>query len=264
MQHTLNNYINSSFEFQKELELLFESSSKLVIFDIGACEGEDSVKFSRQFPNAKIYTFEPLPKNIKRIKENFKTYGVKNAKVYPLALSNKAGRATFHVSSGKPPDVHDKDWDYGNKSSSLLPPGLTKKVHGWLKFKDKISVKTERLDSFLIKEGIDEIDFVYMDVQGAEMMVLDGAGEFIKKIKAIWLEVESVELYKNQPLKNDVEVFMNGHGFIKIKDTVNKIAGDQLYVKKILANKLPGKRHYITITKAKRNLRAVLTRIGHS
>jgi hypothetical protein len=60
-------------------------------------------------------------------------------------------------------------------------------------------------------------------------MVLEGAGSFLKNIKLIWMEVEAVELYKNQPLKNDVERFMQKNNFINILDTVNEVAGDQLY-----------------------------------
>ena len=69
-----------------------------------------------------------------------------------------------------------------------------------------------------------------MDVQGAELMVLKGAQSILSRIGAIWLEVESVELYKGQPLKNVIELFMKKSGFVKLVDTVNDIAGDQLYV----------------------------------
>lgn len=75
-----------------------------------------------------------------------------------------------------------------------------------------------------------------MDVQGAELMVLKGAENFIKNINMIWLEVEAVELYKAQPLKNDVEQFMLDNNFTKIKDTVYNEAGDQFWVNKNYIN----------------------------
>ena len=46
----------------------------------------------------------------------------------------------------------------------------------------------------------------------------------------IWLEVEAVPYYKNQPLKQDVEQFMEANGFYKVRDTVGAVDGDQLYV----------------------------------
>lgn len=69
-----------------------------------------------------------------------------------------------------------------------------------------------------------------MDVQGAELMVLEGAGDFISSIKAIWLEVSKVHFYKNQPLENDVRRFMDLNNFILIKNEVYGEQGDQLYV----------------------------------
>lgn len=233
----IKEYIKQPFEFEKELSFLFGKDEELVVLDIGACEGEDSIKFSKYFPNSKIYTFEPLPNNLVRIKANFKKYDIKNAKIINKALSNKSGKATFHVSSGNPPKEKSNDWDYGNKSSSLLAPAKAKTVHSWLNFNKKITVTTARLEDILRSENISVVDFVYMDVQGAEKMVLEGAGDYIRSIKAVWLEVESVELYKNQPLKDDIELFMRTNGFRKIKDTVNDISGDQLYLDSELFNK---------------------------
>lgn len=227
----IDSYISTPFEFQKELNLLFKKSDELIIFDVGACEGEDSVKFKKLFPNSKVFAFEPTPSNRLLIKENVKKYNCKDVHIYPYALSDKNGKAKFHVSSGAPKGKENEAWDYGNKSSSLLAPTDVVKVHNWLKFDKIIEVQTKRLDSFMKKNKIDSIDFLYMDVQGAELMVLDGAGDMVDSIKAIWLEVESVELYENQPLKNDIEKFMRKHGFMKIKDTVDDISGDQLYVK---------------------------------
>lgn len=255
---SLSEYLQQPFEFEKELKRLFKKNEELIIFDVGACEGEDSIKFSNRFPNARIFTFEPLPKNIKRIKTNLAKYKINNAKLVDKALSNNNGKAIFHVSSGRPPKTEDKTWDYGNKSSSLLAPAKTTTIHRWLKFKDKIEVKTVRLDKFVATEGIKEIDFVYMDVQGAEMMVLNGAGEFISKIKAIWLEVESVELYRDQPLKKEIESFMKSNGFIKVKDTVNDIAGDQLYLRSDLIAKLPGGSNYFRLSVLKKKINTLV------
>lgn len=227
-----DSYIKQPLPFEKEIDNIFKPDQPLIIFEIGSCEGEDSIRLKQKFPNAAIYTFEPLPGNIKKIKKNFKRYGLPGDKVFQIALGDSNGTAEFHVSSGHPEDLpKTKDWDYGNKSSSLLPPKMTLKTHKWLKFNKKIKVKTQRLDSFCAEHNINHIDFAFIDVQGAELMVLQGAGNFLKKVKAIWMEVEAVELYAGQPLKNDVETFMAEQGFRKVKDTVDNISGDQLYVR---------------------------------
>lgn len=226
-----DDYIKESLPFEAELSQYYSSGDALTIFEIGSCEGEDSIRLKKKFPRATIYTFEPLPNNIKIIQKNFRRYGLDKDHLYQLALGEKNGQATFYVSSGHPDHLPKvKGWDYGNKSSSLLPPKKHKEVLKWVKFKEKIKVKTQRLDSFCAEQSVDRIDFIYLDVQGAELMVLRGAGDMLSKVGAIWMEVEAVELYANQPLKKEVETFMKKNGFIRVKDTVDDISGDQLYV----------------------------------
>lgn len=210
---------------------IYNKNEDLIIFDIGACEGESSIFYSEHFPNAKLYTFEPVPSNFELVKRNTASYPSINP--FQIALSNQNGTATFHVSSGTPNNIDENDkTDYGNKSSSLLSPELHTSTHKWLKFENKIEVKTQILSDFCKEKEIQKIDFIHIDVQGAELMVFEGAHEFIKKIDCIWMEVEEVELYKGQPLKPDVEKFMYERGFFKVLDTTNGQAGDQFYAQK--------------------------------
>jgi FkbM family methyltransferase len=165
------------------------------------------------------------------LKKNISKYKVNDISPIHLALSNQVGKADFWVSSGAPEELkNNTEWDYGNKSSSLLPPNKTQDVFKWLKFENKEIVNTSTLELFCKENKIDTIDFIHIDVQGAELMVLSGARSKIPFIKMIWMEVENIELYKNQPLKDEVEKFMKTSGFTKIKDNVSHIAGDQLWV----------------------------------
>lgn len=231
-------YVKEPLPFINELLKYFKKKDKLTIFEIGSCEGEDTIRLKKAFPNSTVYTFEALPKNIKIIEKNLNRYKLPADRVYELALSDSNGTAEFHVSSGHPDELpKTKGWDYGNKSSSLLPPKKHKKILKWVKFNELIKVKTQRLDDFCKENKVMKIDFIYLDVQGAELMVLEGAGEFLKKIGAIWMEVEAVELYKGQPLKTDVEKFMQDNEFRRIKDTVDNISGDQLYVRSELPSR---------------------------
>jgi FkbM family methyltransferase len=241
MCFTRDTYINIPSPIENELRLIFDIQNLLVIFDIGSCEGEDSIKYSRIFPNSKIFAVEALPSNLPLLQANLDKHSIKNVEILPFALSDEMGISNFYVSSGQVEDKKEaQDWDYGNKSSSLLQPEKHLEIAPWLKFKDVINVETRTLKDVCIEKNISCIDFVHMDVQGAEIKVLNGAERFIKNIKVIWLEVEAIELYKNQPLKNEVEKFMYEHKFVKIKDTVNDISGDQLYVNlDHFSNKIP-------------------------
>ena len=219
---------------------IVDVASSLLIFDIGACEGESSLRYQRLFPNARIFSFEPLPSNFDLVKKYIEEYNAGQS-IFPFqfCLSDKQEELTFYVSSGKPEGASDENWDYGNKSSSLLPPSGTIDVHPWLKFNQAIKVQSTTLEDFCLSNTISKIDFIHMDVQGAELLVLKGAGDFLQHINMVWLEVESVELYKEQPLKADIEYFMNSNGFIKLEDTVYSEAGDQFWAKRdfVLAKK---------------------------
>jgi FkbM family methyltransferase len=223
-------YILSETPLKKDLLRLFKREDRLIIVDIGGCEGEESIRYSKLFPNAEIFIFEPLPSNQDLIKQNFTNYKIDNVKLLPVALSDNDGFADFHVSSGHPEDQQTElDWNFGNKSSSLLEPE-TSTIHKWLKFKDKIKVPTMTLSTFVGQNKIDKIDFVHMDVQGAELKVLLGAKDNLKKIKAIWLEVSDITIYKNQVLRKEIEGFMKENGFFLVKTEMEGVAGDQFYI----------------------------------
>jgi FkbM family methyltransferase len=227
---TIDSYIDSPLPIKGELGVLLKNTKNPVILDIGACECEDSIRYSLLFPNATIYSFEPLKKNFERCEKNVIKYNRQNIKIFNLALSNSEGEEKFYLSSGRPEGVEVSEWDYGNKSSSLLKPNL-EAIQKWLKFEESTTVVATTLDKFCKKNNISHIDFIHMDVQGAELLVLEGAHEILPKIKSIWLEVSQHEFYESQPLKTDIEKFMNSNNFFRVRDTED-LMGDQLYVNK--------------------------------
>jgi FkbM family methyltransferase len=227
-----NQFIRQPVLIEKELRLLFPRPNGLVIFDIGACEAEDSIRYSLLFPESVIFSFEPLPQNVVLAKKYLYEYNVQNVHLINKALSDKKGRSDFFVSSGTPDDVPESDWDYGNKSGSLLYPDKAGEVSGFLKFNQTINIETTTLDCFCSEKGISRIDFIHLDVQGAELMVLTGAAASLKFIKALWIEVSTIHFYKDQSLANDIEKFMRENDFVMIRDCLYGISGDRLYVSK--------------------------------
>ena len=91
-------------------------------------------------------------------------------------------------------------------------------------------VPTRTFAGVLAELDIGRVDLAHIDVQGAELMALRGAGARLSDVRAVWLEVEAVELYRGQPLRQEVEQFMRAAGFRLALDTVGKVTGDQLWV----------------------------------
>ncbi len=73
-----------------------------------------------------------------------------------------------------------------------------------------MDVDTVRLDDI---EQIGDIDFLKLDVQGAELDVLKGGERALAAAVAVQTEVEFVELYENQPLFAEVDRHLRAHGF---------------------------------------------------
>ncbi|WP_414572787.1 FkbM family methyltransferase [Nostoc sp. CCY 9925] len=124
----------------------------------------------------------------------------------PLALGKSVGEATLYVT--KHP-----------MCSSLYPPNEAytarfTNLPELCNLDFTIEIETTTLDSFCNTEEINTIDFLQIDVQGADLQVLEGASEILKRgVLGVQVEVEFSHIYVNQPLFADVDVFLRGHGF---------------------------------------------------
>ena len=80
--------------------------------------------------------------------------------------------------------------------------------------KSKSTIKTTTLDQFLNENQIKSVDFVKIDVQGAELDIFKGAKRALKEVLKIVCEVQFVPIYKNQPLFGDVCSYLSNSSFM--------------------------------------------------
>ena len=165
--------------------------------EIGAHFCTDTVDFRRMHPNARIVCFEPDPRNIKVIKQ---LGNDKICELYELALSNTNHPMQFYLSSG---NTHGKfsekvllenDWSC---SSSLKKPTGHLRVHRWITFPNSVTVNCSKLDDFQPLKNT-RIDFMWVDVQGAEDLVFSCAQETLKNTHYVYTEYCNQQLYEGQ------------------------------------------------------------------
>ena len=101
-------------------------------------------------------------------------------------------------------------------SSSLLEINeIQSKEFGTYKTKFYEEIEIRRLDEWL--DQIKKFNSILMkiDVQGFELEVLKGSKHVLKHINYLYIEASSVELYKNQPLLENIKDFLFEEGFFR-------------------------------------------------
>lgn len=117
--------------------------------------------------------------------------------------------------------------EYG--SSSILEPNLHEVYYPHINLRDKTIIKTSLLDSL----NIPQVNFINIDVQGAELKVFKGGIEYLKNVDYIITEVNKEELYKNCVLVEELDSYLNGYGFVRLDTNwAGKGWGDAFYLKK--------------------------------
>lgn len=136
---------------QYDVKNIFEVKDDAVIFDIGAWKGDTAYFFSKKCSdNAKIYAFEPdnyAYEILEKMKNNHK---LNNVITKNILFSNA-----------------EKEIDF----VSMIPniPAVKKNAI--------------TIDKFVEENNIEKIDYIKMDVEGAERTILEGAIKTIKKFK---------------------------------------------------------------------------------
>lgn len=171
---------------------------RMVVVDVGANIGYYTLIAAELVgEKGKVFAFEPEPENYALLVRNIEANGYKNAVPVPKAVSNKEGTTRLFLS----------------------PDGNT----GWHRIYDlqdgwnSIEVETVSLDEFF-KDQEDRIDVIKMDVEGAEMAVLQGMSQILKRNVNLKIFTEfsptllekfgsSPEGYLNQLIKHGFKLY---------------------------------------------------------
>jgi FkbM family methyltransferase len=182
-----------------------------VIFDIGSLHCLESIEFSKRFKNSSIYAFEANPDSYEVCLQN--TKDIENISVVNKAVNDYDGTCTFRPIN---PDETVTTWFDGNRGASSLFKANGSYDHIEKYVQDEIEVPCVRLDSFCKENGINRIDLIWMDLQGAELIALKSLGDLLSKVQVIHTELEVNPMYEGQCLFGDVSEYLKSMGFIRV------------------------------------------------
>lgn len=134
-----------------------------VIYDIGANIGFYSLLASKLAgPSGQCFAFEPVPRNIDRLKRNIELNQMHNVNIVPMAVSDSYRQGVFK------PGVNDS-------MGTLI---YDKQVQDGL-----ISVPVTTIDRFVLEDGNPPPNFIKMDIEGEEGNAIIGMREVLKKFR---------------------------------------------------------------------------------
>lgn len=139
-----------------------------VVYDIGANCGYYSVLLSRHA--RRVFAFEPSASTRIALTGNVVANGLSNVEVVPLGMSNRDSRTTLNIYTSS-----------GNNSivERNIPSGHSLRRTGV----EEIEVRT--LDSWVHDTGVPSPDLVKIDVEGAELWVLQGGSEVLNQARPV-------------------------------------------------------------------------------
>lgn len=173
-----------------------------LILDIGSRDGVEAKLFTEQVPDCTVIAFEPNPASAVRCEG-------KGFEVVRKAVLDYSGTTDFYAIKHGTNDG----------ASSVYEP-LPGQILPWDKEPEyqKITIPCTRIDDWMKKWPGKQVDAVWMDVQGAELKVLQGFGSLLRTVGVIATEVETTPVYRGNPTQfEELSTLMHDHGFVLIK-----------------------------------------------
>ena len=207
--------------------LKFNKTDEIVILDIGSRDCCQSIEFYNSFPNAKIYAFECNPNTLDICKKNISQYSDRITLIEG-AVTDYDGNITFYpINQQKTVTT----WIDGNPgASSLFKSNGKYPIETYVQ--DEINVQCHRLDTIMMKYNILNVDVIWMDLQGAELLALKSLDNYLHNVKYIHTEISHKEMYSGQVMFNELNNFILSNNFIiKNKLSLSGWQEDVIYAK---------------------------------
>ena len=173
----------------------------MTMLDVGARTGKWCKSFVTEFPNATFHCFEALPEQHERCANRFRKY--ENVTTHNFVISNNCNITTFYK------DTDRLGWS-----------GLKK--HSYMENFETLKLPNKTLDSFQLTPY-----FVKLDVEGAELLALQGASFTLKSAKVIYFECNEIHTKDYNYGTDQVYNQLRNYGFTVHDKHLNELTKDE-------------------------------------
>jgi FkbM family methyltransferase len=140
-----------------------------VALDAGGCWGETARWLAHAVgPQGAVHTFEPAPRNRDLLARNLSLNPAlaSRIRVWEQPLGARHGETV---------------WLANRMAAGATLRDELEKVHSWDQTEHALELQTETIDALVAEGGIERVDFLKVDVEGADLGVLEGAAETIRR-----------------------------------------------------------------------------------
>ncbi len=154
--------------------LAYLISPDAVCLDVGANIGMVTIPLSMLAPKGHVYAFEGSPETTLALQETVKANGLSNVSVFNTVVGKDREQVKFFDT----PEVRS--------SGHYIPLSLEREVTSlWQDSLKVLTCETNSIDHLVDELGMERVDFIKLDVEGAELDVLAGARETLRRFKPI-------------------------------------------------------------------------------
>ncbi len=194
---------------EKKLIELANDVGVEVIYDCGSRDALDGLELLKNIKSSQeLHIFEPNPIAIELCKKNISKEKIdKKIFMNEKALSDNVGKVKFYPINANESITPHKDGNIG--ASSLFKANPYYPLETFVQ--NEIEVETITIDKYV--ENKSAPNLLWIDLQGAEMLMLQGSIQSLQSVKIIYIEVTFREIYIGQPLFYEIDAFLEKNGF---------------------------------------------------
>lgn len=178
-----------------ELEKIVRTRNMYItgILHVGAHLGEEAQTY-RNIGVENVVWIEAIAELIPELERNLKAFD-KHRILNTVITDRDGGSVEFNITNN-------------NMSSSILELGTHKIVSPDVHYVEKRALRTRTIDSLAKEFDFSDINFLNMDIQGAELIALRGAVQFLNQIDYLYLEVNKKHLYQGCALIGELDDYL--------------------------------------------------------